>query len=260
MLDPAYHKKQGGLYAVIRLVLTIHEDGHLEVVLEIESENRSDETIHLNKSYRIPIKKGASKVEAYDLNNKTELNSVYRQKRGYVEVIFERGTVLPPHHKFTWRVSYTSFGFEKQTAEDEYHSHFFLDPQRSYKKIPIHNHKVYLTFIFKKRFDEDGKPLSLTLTEHNTLNIRAPIDKKSDDIECHYEPFDLARGEKIVSTFCRKERPASNEIDVAPPAPAAIVTPQRSLPKFLLSAWVFATPPIQRAIEELLKLFIGRLK
>jgi hypothetical protein len=251
MTDPKYLKKQGELYAVISLTLTIHEDGHLEVVLEIESENRSDEMIHLNKSYRIPMKKGASNVQAYDLSNKKELTAFDNRKGGYVDIIFERNTILPPHQKFSWRVSYTTSEFEKKMAKDTCHSHstshFSLDPQRSYKKIPIQNHRVHLKAIYEKRRDKNGKPLPTTLTQQNTLNIRETIIGKEDYIECSLEPFDLARGEQVEFTFCRHERPASNT-----------GVSLRVVPKFLVKAWVFATPPVQKAIEELIKLFIKK--
>jgi hypothetical protein len=189
----------GVLLAKVNQQLTIYPEGHLDVSTEIEAENASDASISLNKPYKIPMEK-AFAVMAVDSNG--DPLEAY-QKGGYIVIVFKPNTVLPPKHKFKFRVTYRTPGFGKRGPDNKYLAIFSIAPGKNYKRVPIQNHRVTIVAIFKK-----PKPkiswLFNGVSVRQEPNPAVPLSDKKDKLdqtELHFTPFDLGRNGELKITF-----------------------------------------------------------
>lgn len=193
-------KTKGVLRAELTEEVNIGVGGHSEVCLEIQAENLTQKTILLDKNYYIPLDE-AFDIEAYDLNNEASLQVFYNRLRKRIEVVFKRGTRLAPNQKFSWSVNFKTTRFGKNLNNGDFMTGLFsLVPAKSYKQIPIQNHRVQLRFAFLR--PKEGESIKeVEVHESNSLHVPSETRVLPDRVVCRFETFDLSRGSEMKITF-----------------------------------------------------------
>jgi hypothetical protein len=190
----------GFLLAEIDYVLIIHKGGHQEVCLRITSENRTPKTIFLDENYNIPLSE-ARNLKARDLNNDEPLFAFENKENGRIEVVFKKGTRLPPGQKFSWTVTWNTSRFEMLKTEEQWITGgFTVTPGESYKGIRIRNHRVNLKVVFKRPMNGESYE-SLSVDQSNSHKIPAQKEEGKDEVAFTYDAFDLGKGGKLRATF-----------------------------------------------------------
>ncbi|HKC64162.1 MAG TPA: hypothetical protein VKB86_11010, partial [Pyrinomonadaceae bacterium] len=189
------------LNAEVTAQVTIDEKGCLKIVLKIEAENKTNEPINLDEKYRLPLK-NAYDVTARDSGG--DITTFYVEN--HLEVDFRDGTILSPNEKYSWEISYGTEGYLQRTEEEKniIIGPYLIKPQKSYKNIPIRDHKFTYTFIFEK-----PKPRRWWLLKKNYVyqvndrKIHAIQKRKIKCTEYSFASFHLGPTDSIKIYFTR---------------------------------------------------------
>lgn len=215
MTQNTLEKTNHGLFADVDQVLTVLENDQLKVDLQIKAQNLTQQTILLDENYFIPVTH-ASSIEARDVKKKKALRAFHDGKKNRLEVVFRPGTLLRPNEEFTWYVSFvTRFGIMEPNESNVLTGIFALEPRQSYKRIPITNHRIKLLVKFQRpRTGELYRKVKVS--QSNTLKVGVRFIEKNDRIEAKFDPFDLAKGNKIKFAFNYHYEPSATEICPGP--------------------------------------------
>ena len=259
MAEREIKNRSGFLLAKIDYVVVIYEDGHQEVYLKVESENRSRKTIVLDKNYYIPLNE-AFNIKARDRNSGAPLVAFENKESKRLEVVFKDGTRLPPGQKFIWTVKWDTTLFIKMRAEEKQLMGILaVNPGESYKEVPIKNHKVNIKVIFKR--PRQGESYERVIVEQgNSRNLRAQIKEKEDEVSYTYEELDLVKGSTWRAMFLYRYQPA-DAAKLIEQKPTLIERCSKLVPSTVRQIFSKTGPTLVTTLfKEILRFIISRLK